>query len=192
MARPRLLLTRKWPSVCESRLSGDYETTLNHSDMPLYAEELAAAMRDYDAVLCTVTDRLGPEAFEGARARIVGNFGVGVDHIALDAARAAGIRVVNTPGVLTDATAEIALALILMTARRTAEGEREVRAGHWQGWRPTHLLGRGLSGRTLGIAGMGRIGRARPSGRRPSACRSPGGTARTWTRRARGRRRCGN
>lgn len=160
MTRPRILLTRKWPSVCESRLAGDYEAVLNISDRPMAVNEIAAAMREHDAVLCTVTDRLGPAAFDGARARIVGNFGVGVDHVALDAARAAGIVVVNTPGVLTEATAEIALALILMTARRAAEGEREVRAGRWAGWRPTHLLGRGLSGRTLGIAGMGRIGRA--------------------------------
>ncbi len=160
MARPRILLTRKWPSACEARLVGDYDATLNTGDTAMSEDELAAAMADQDAVLCTVTDRLGAGAFADARARIVGNFGVGVDHIALDAARDAGICVVNTPGVLTDATAEIALTLILMTARRAAEGEREVRQGQWAGWRPTHLLGRGLAGRTLGIAGMGRIGRA--------------------------------
>ncbi len=160
MARPRILLTRKWPSACESRLAGDYEASLNADDRPMGAEELRTAMAEYDAVLCTVTDRLDAAAFEGATARIVGNFGVGVDHIDLEAARAAGVTVVNTPGVLTDATAELAMTLILMAARRAGEGERELRAGHWPGWHPTHLLGRGLSGRTLGIVGMGRIGRA--------------------------------
>ncbi len=160
MSRPRILLTRKWPSACEARLAGDYEVTLNVNDQPMSEAEIAAAMAGQDAVLCTVTDKMGRAAFDGARARIVGNFGVGVDHIALDAARAAGVAVVNTPGVLTDATAEIAMTLILMVARRAGEGEREVRAGGWTGWRPTHLMGTGLRGKTLGIAGMGRIGQA--------------------------------
>ncbi len=161
MPKPRILLTRKWPSACESRLAGAYEVTLNLDDLPMPEPAIAAAMRHHDAVLCTVTDRIGPDTFSGSpQARFLGNFGVGVDHIALDAAKAAGITVVNTPGVLTDATAEIAMTLLLMVARRAGEGEREVRACGWTGWRPTHLVGSGLAGKTLGIVGMGRIGQA--------------------------------
>jgi lactate dehydrogenase-like 2-hydroxyacid dehydrogenase len=161
MPGSRILLTRKWPSACEARLAGAYDVTLNRDDAPLSEDEIAAAMRDYDAVLCTVTDTLGPAVFADApRARFVGNFGVGFNHIDIAAARQAGVVVVNTPGVLTDATAEIAMTLILMVARRAGEAEREVRAGEWTGWRPTHLIGTGLSGKTLGIVGMGRIGQA--------------------------------
>jgi lactate dehydrogenase-like 2-hydroxyacid dehydrogenase len=113
-------------------------------------------------VLPTVSDKLPSGLFPqpGLRAKILGNFGVGFNHIDIAAARAAGIVVTNTPGVLTDATADIALTLMLMVARRAGEGERQLRAGQWQGWCPTHMLGRELSGKTLGIIGMGRIGKA--------------------------------
>jgi lactate dehydrogenase-like 2-hydroxyacid dehydrogenase len=117
-------------------------------------------MRSYDALGVTVTDRLDAAAFEGATVKILANFGVGVSHIDLDAAKAAGVVVTNTPGVLSDATADMAMALLLAAARRLAEGEREVRAGHWSGWRPTHLVGTQVTGATLGIIGFGRIGQA--------------------------------
>ena len=126
------------------------------------ADELRAALRDYDAVLPTVSDRVDAAvlAVDAPRARILANYGVGYSHIDIDAARARGLVVTNTPGVLTDCTADLALTLMLMVARRAGEGEREVRAGRWTGWRPTHLVGTRLSGKTLGIIGMGRIGQA--------------------------------
>ncbi len=160
--RPRILLTRRWPAPVEDRLAERYDVTRNASDVPLDAPALAAAMRDHDAVCPTVTDRL-PAAIlttDGRRAGIVANYGAGFDHIDLDAARRAGVVVTNTPDVLTDATADIAMLLILMASRRASEGERELRAGRWTGWRPTHLLGHGLSGKTLGLIGYGRIARA--------------------------------
>ena len=159
MAKPRILVTRKWPEAVEARLSRDYDAVLNDGDTPMSAEDLAAAMGEFDAICPTVSDKLPADVFGGEmRARILGNFGVGVNHIDLGAARSAGLTVTNTPGVLTDCTADLALTLMLMLARRAGEGERELRAGEWTGWRPTHMIGRKLSGRTLGIVGMGRIG----------------------------------
>lgn len=123
---------------------------------------LADALRNYDALLPTITDRLdsGLISAPGSRVRIFANFGAGTDHIDLGAARRAGIAVTNTPDALTEATAEIAVLLMLMAARRSGEGEREVRGKAWEGWRPTHLLGRSLSGLTLGLIGFGRIAQA--------------------------------
>ncbi|WP_121118300.1 2-hydroxyacid dehydrogenase [Croceibacterium ferulae] len=159
--RPRILLTRRWPQAVEDRLARDYEVTLNAADQPLDGAALAAAMREHDAVCPTVTDKLPAEVVTaGGRARIIANYGAGFEHIDLDAARAAGIAVTNTPDVLTDATADIAMLLILMATRRASEGERELRAGAWTGWRPTHLLGQSLAGKTLGLIGYGRIARA--------------------------------
>ncbi|MDP5278969.1 D-glycerate dehydrogenase [Sphingomonas sp. DG1-23] len=162
MSRPRILLTRRWPQPVEERLAERYDVTRNLDDVPLDSPALAAAMRDHDAVCPTVTDRLPPDivAVDGRRARIIANYGAGFEHIDLDAARAAGIIVTNTPDVLTDATADIAMLLILMATRRASEGERELRAGKWSGWRPTHLLGTSLGGKTLGLIGYGRIARA--------------------------------
>lgn len=162
MTRPRILLTRRWPEAVERRLAERYDVTLNDADAPLDAAQLAQAMREHDALCPTVTDRITREVIEadGRRARIIGNYGAGFEHIDLDAARAAGIAVSNTPDVLTDATADIALTLILMATRRAGEGERELRAGEWAGWRPTHLLGRSLKGKILGLVGFGRIARA--------------------------------
>lgn len=161
-ARPRILLTRRWPAAVEDRLAKRYVVTRNASDVPLDALALEAAMRDHDAVCPTVTDRLSAAILctEGRRAGIVASYGAGFDHIDLDAAGRAGVVVTNTPDVLTDATADIAMLLILMASRRASEGERELRAGRWSGWRPTHLLGHGLSGKTLGLIGYGRIARA--------------------------------
>ncbi len=162
MTHPRILLTRRWPDAVERTLSARYDTTLNTDDHPLSAAELQQALREYDAVLPTVSDRLDASvlAVASPRARILANYGVGYSHIDIDAARAAGLTVTNTPGVLTDCTADLALTLMLMVARRAGEGERELRAGRWRGWRPTHLVGTRLGGKTLGIIGMGRIGQA--------------------------------
>ena len=159
MPRPRILVTRRWPEAVERRLCALFDTTLNTDDHRLSADELRAALRDFDAVLPTVSDRLDASVLsvDAARARILANYGVGYSHIDIDAARACGLVVTNTPGVLTDCTADLALTLMLMVARRAGEGEREVRAGQWTGWRPTHLVGTRLSGKTLGIIGMGRI-----------------------------------
>ncbi len=162
MTKPRILLTRRWPDAVEARLAASYDITINEADVSMDAAALAAAMRDYDAVCPTVTDKITREVIltEGCRARIIGNYGAGFEHIDLDAAQEVGIVVTNTPDVLTHATADIAMTLILMTTRRAGEGERELRGGAWSGWRPTHLLGRSLRGKTLGLVGYGRIARA--------------------------------
>jgi lactate dehydrogenase-like 2-hydroxyacid dehydrogenase len=157
-----IVVTRRWPAPVEEELLRRYPgVRLNSADQPLSSAELGAALTTADAVLPTVSDRIGPELFDGAlRTRFIGNFGVGFNHIDVDAARRRGVVVTNTPDVLTDATADLAMMLILMVARRAGEGERELRAGEWTGWRPTHLLGAEVAGRRLGVVGMGRIGRA--------------------------------
>lgn len=159
MTAPRILLTRRWPTRVEDRLRETYDVVLNKDDVPMTAPQIAEAMREYDAVCATVSDSLPSESFgKDLSAKIIGNFGVGVSHIDLDAAKASGVTVTNTPRCLTDCTADLAIALMLMSARRLGEGEREVRSGGWSGWRPTHMMGRSLAGKTLGIVGMGRIG----------------------------------
>jgi len=160
--RPRVLATRRWPDDSERRLDAHFDVVRNDSDVPLSRADLAAAMREFDALAPTITDKIDAEMFAqpGRRAQIIASFGVGFEHIDIAAAKAAGVAVTNTPGVLTDATADIALTLLLMAARRAGEGERELRAGKWIGWRPTHLLGHALKGRTLGLVGFGRIGQA--------------------------------
>ncbi|MCA1368391.1 D-glycerate dehydrogenase [Bradyrhizobium sp. BRP14] len=162
MEKPRVLVTRRWPAEVERVLAARFNTTLNEDDQPLTEAELAAALINFDAVLPTVSDRLPSAIFDqpAMRTKILGNFGVGFNHIDVRAAQAAGIAVTNTPGVLTDCTADIALTLMLMAARRAGEGERQLRAGEWKGWCPTHLMGSQLTGKTLGIIGMGRIGKA--------------------------------
>lgn len=161
-ARPTVVVTRRLPAVIERALVERYDARLNDTDTPLDDAQLGAAARDADALLCTVTDRL-PASLFGAPARrlaIVANFGVGVNHVPLDAARAHGVVVTNTPDVLTDDTADLTIALMLAALRRLGEGERLVRDGRWTGWTPTQLLGTRLTGKTLGIVGYGRIGRA--------------------------------
>lgn len=161
MSKPRILVTRRWPSAVEAVLSERFDTTLNRDDAALDAGQLREALLTYDAVLPTVSDKLPAALFEGAiRSKIVGNFGVGFNHIDIAAAKQKGVVVTNTPGVLTDCTADIAMLLLLSVARRGGEGEREVRAGAWTGWRPTHLVGTKVTGKTVGIIGFGRIGRA--------------------------------
>ncbi|WP_426437176.1 2-hydroxyacid dehydrogenase [Bradyrhizobium genosp. P] len=158
---PRVIVTRRWPEPVERLLAERFNARLNHDDHRMTRQELAESLRDFDAVLTTVGDELPEEILKGGiRARFIGNFGVGYNHIAIDSAREHGITVTNTPGVLTDCTADLAITLMLMVARRAGQGERELRAGVWKGWCPTHMIGRKVTGRTLGIVGMGRIGRA--------------------------------
>ncbi|MEO6366362.1 MAG: D-glycerate dehydrogenase [Steroidobacteraceae bacterium] len=161
-ARPRVLLTRRWTEEVERYLGERFEVTLNDGDVPLGAEALRAAMRDYDAVCPTVTDRIdaGVLGVDGRRVQLIGNFGVGYNHIDVEAAQKLGIRVSNTPDVLTETTADLAILLLLMTTRRAGEGERELRGGRWLGWRPTHLMGQSLEGKLLGLIGFGRIAQA--------------------------------
>ena len=147
----------------EEDLSARYGAVLNPDDRQFTRDELSAAMREHDIVLCTLTDDLSRgtlEAARGGRVRLLANFGVGFNHIDLAAAAAQGIEVTNTPGVLTEDTADLTMLLILTVARRGGEGERELRAGRWTGWRPTHLLGTRVNGKVLGIVGFGRIGQA--------------------------------
>ncbi|MXO72015.1 2-hydroxyacid dehydrogenase [Alteraurantiacibacter buctensis] len=155
----RVLVTRRWPEAVEAALAARFDVTFNDGDKPLSQDDLAAAMGAYDVLCPTVSDRIDAGVIAGGdRVRLIANYGVGFDHIDLAAARAKGIAVTNTPGVLTDATADIALTLILMATRRAGEGERELRAGQWSGWRPTHLVGQALKGKVLGCVGFGRIG----------------------------------
>jgi lactate dehydrogenase-like 2-hydroxyacid dehydrogenase len=162
MPDPVIVVTRRWPEPVEQRLRERYPGVfLNSEDTPLGHEGLRKALLEADVVLPTVSDRLPAELFSGSiRTRFLGNYGVGYNHIDVDAAAKAGVVVTNTPGVLTDATADTAMTLLLMTARRAGEGERELRAGGWTGWRPTHMMGAGVAGKTIGIVGMGRIGAA--------------------------------
>lgn len=159
----RIYVTRRMTRAAEQAIAQDYDATFRDSETPLSAGECAALLRDYDAVMPTLGDAFTAEAFAMApepRARILANFGAGFNHIDLEAARAAGVVVTNTPDVVTDATADLAVTLLLMTARRAGEGERLLRRGGWTGWAPTQLLGAPVSGRRAGIIGMGRIGKA--------------------------------
>ena len=158
--KPVVLLTRRWPEAVEAALAEKYTLIRNDADVPYSAAELAAALTQADAVCPTVTDALTADVFAaasklGIRAKLLANFGVGYNHIDIASARANGLEITNTPGVLTAATAEIAMTLLLMCARRAGEGERLVRNGDWQGWHPTHMLSTQVTGKTLGIVGMG-------------------------------------
>lgn len=160
---PAIVVTRRWPESVEQDLAATFaDVRFNEADVPLGEDALREALHTCDALLPSVSDRITADMLleEGVRTRFIGNFGVGYSNIDIDAARQAGIVVTNTPGVLTDATADLAMTLLLMVARRAGEGERQVREGAWTGWRPTHLLGSDVTGRTLGILGMGRIGAA--------------------------------
>jgi lactate dehydrogenase-like 2-hydroxyacid dehydrogenase len=162
MSRPHVLLTRRWPAAVEAYLAERYELTTSPDDRPMDEAALIEAMRSHDAVCPTVTDNVPAAVIEaaGARAGIIGNYGVGYNHVDVDACRRAGITLTNTPDVLTDATADLALTLILMTARRAGEGERLVRGDAWPGWAPTQMIGSELKGKTLGLIGFGRIAQA--------------------------------
>ncbi len=155
----RVLVTRRWPEPVERALAERFDVVLNHDDQPMDQAALARAMDEFDVLCPTVSDRIDAEVIAGGnRVKLIANYGVGFDHIDLAAAKAKGIAVTNTPGVLTDATADIAMTLLLMAARRAGEGERELRAGRWTGWRPTHLIGTSLKDKVLGLVGFGRIG----------------------------------
>lgn len=160
MVKPSVLVTRRWPAAVEARLAENYNTVLNRGDKPMSPAQIRDALRSYDAVLPTVTDTLNSEALDvpAAKTKILANYGVGYSHICESAARNLGMTVTNTPDVLSECTADLAMTLLLMVARRAGEGERELRAGGWTGWRPTHLIGTKVSGKTLGIVGFGRIG----------------------------------
>lgn len=163
MPTPKVLLTRRWPSEVEHYLSQRYELTVNDQDTPMDAAALRAALASHDAVCPTVTDKLTADVLAAASAgklKILGNYGVGFSHIDITACQRLGITVTNTPDILTDATAELAITLMLMTARRTGEGERQVRANRWPGWAPTRMIGTDVTGKTLGLVGFGRIGQS--------------------------------
>ncbi|MDR6289360.1 MULTISPECIES: 2-hydroxyacid dehydrogenase [Inquilinus] len=160
--RPLVIVTRKLPDVIETRMMELFETRLNHDDVALDRDQMVAAVKEADVLVPTVTDRIdaGLIAECGPQLKLMASFGTGVDHIDLVAAKARGLTVTNTPGVLTEDTADMTMALILSVARRLAEGERLVRAAQWTGWSPTGMLGARLGGKRLGIIGMGRIGQA--------------------------------
>ena len=158
-----VIVTRRWPEVVEQELKTICDDVcLNEDDHPMSKDELKAALAGAECVLPTVTDPIDSEVLgiDNMQCRFLGNFGVGFNHIDLDAAKRADIAVSNTPEVLTDCTADIAMVLMLMIARRTGEGERHVRAGEWSGWRPTHMMGTKVTGKTLGLVGFGRIAQA--------------------------------
>jgi len=159
----KLLITRCLPDRVVAAAREAFDVTYRDSPLPMDIDETVAALTGYDLVLPTLGDPFRAEAFERAgrpRAKLLANFGVGYNHIDVAAAKAAGVAVTNTPGAVTDATADIAMTLILMSARRAAEGERLVRAGLWTGWHPVQMLGLHVSGKVLGVVGMGRIGKA--------------------------------
>lgn len=158
--KPVIAFTRRLPDPVERQATTHFDITTNPVDTPWTADAWANCRAD--AILCTVTDRIDSAIIASLpdNVRLLANFGVGVSHIDLDAAQARGIAISNTPDVLTDATADIAMLLLLGTARRASEGEAMMRARAWQGWAPTAMLGTHLHGKTLGIYGMGRIGEA--------------------------------
>ncbi len=159
---PKVIVTRELSDPVMTRMEQLFDTINNRADVPMTRDQLAAAMADCDVLVPTVTDDIDAGLIEGAgdRLRLIANFGAGVNHIALKAARARGIIVTNTPGVLTEDTADMTMALIVSVPRRLAEGEKLVRSGQWKGWSPGGMLGHRIGGKALGIIGMGRIGQA--------------------------------
>ena len=160
--RPHVIVTRKLPDAIETRMRELFDARLNHADAVMSKAELVEAVKDCEVLVPTVTDRIDSAvlAHAGDRLRLIANYGTGVDNIDVEAAYKRGITVTNTPGVLTEDTADMTMALILAVSRRLAEGERVARSGEWSGWTPTAFLGRRIWGKRLGILGMGRIGSA--------------------------------
>ncbi len=160
--KPRVHVTRHLLPAVEARMAELFDVVLNTEDRPLTRAELIAAMQACDVIVPTVTDRIDAEmlAAAGDRLGLIANFGAGIEHIDLAAARARKVIVTNTPGVFTDDTADLTMMLILSVPRRLGEGSRLVRDGHWTGWTPTAMLGHCIGGKQLGIIGMGRIGQA--------------------------------
>lgn len=159
---PRVIVTRRLLSQVEARMAELFDVSLNADDRPMTRDELAAAMRDCDVLVPTVTDSIDAAliAQAGERLGLIANFGAGTEHIDLAAARSRKIMVTNTPGVFTDDTADLTLALIILVSRKFSDGVKELREGRWKGWAPSTLLGHSLGGKRLGIVGMGRIGQA--------------------------------
>jgi glyoxylate reductase len=160
--KPLIVITRRLPDVIETRMMELFDCRLNVEDAPMSQAELIEAVRSGEVLVPTVTDRIdaGIISQAGPQLRLIASFGTGVDHIDLKTARQRGITVTNTPGVLTEDTADMTMALMLALPRRLAEGERLVRSGEWGGWGPTSMLGHRIWGKRLGIIGMGRIGQA--------------------------------
>ena len=161
-ARPKVIVTRELTDGVMRRMADLFDASLNREDRCLTRAELEAAVADTDILVPTITDRIDADLLAKAspRLKLIANFGVGVDHIDLHAARERKILVTNMPGVLTEDTAEMTMALILSVPRRLGEGEKLIRSGQWDGWKPSGMLGHRVNGKTLGIIGMGRIGRA--------------------------------
>ncbi|MEM6852176.1 MAG: D-glycerate dehydrogenase [Pseudomonadota bacterium] len=158
----KICVTRRLPAEIEARMTELFDAALNPSDAPLGREELLAAAAAHDVLVTTLTDQIDAEFLEAAgdRLKLIANFGAGLDHIDIEAAWAAGVTVTNTPGVLTEDTADMTMALILAVPRRLVEGERALAAGAFEGWSPTWMLGHRIGGKNLGIIGMGRVGQA--------------------------------
>lgn len=162
MSKPKVIVSRKWPEEVEAQLKELYDVQLNEDDVPMTAEEMKHALANCDAFCPTVTDAVNADVLSGdnIKAKMIGSYGVGYNHLDLDAAKAAGLTVSNTPEVLTDCTADIAMGLLISAARRIGEGERHLRNGEWTGWRPTHMMANKVTGKTLGLIGFGRIAQA--------------------------------
>jgi glyoxylate reductase len=160
--KPLVVLTRKLPDVVETRMRELFDARLNVDDKPMSQDDLVAAMRSADVLVPTVTDRIDADLIDkaGSQLKLIANFGNGVDNIDVGAASKRGITVTNTPGVLTQDTADMTMALILAVARRIVEGAEVIPEGNWTGWSPTWMLGARITGKRLGIVGMGRIGQA--------------------------------
>lgn len=160
--KPLVIVTRKLPDPVETRMRELFDARLNLDDQPMTADELKTAFSEADVIVPTVTDRIDSDIIRaaGERLKLIAQFGAGYDNIDVDAARERNITVTNTPGVLTEDTADLTMSLILAVPRRIVDGERLLRSGEWAGWSPTSMLGRRIHGKRLGIIGMGRIGQA--------------------------------
>ncbi|MGA0603630.1 2-hydroxyacid dehydrogenase [Caulobacter sp. KR2-114] len=160
--KPKVIVTRKLPDPVETRMRELFDAELNLDDTPMGPPELTAAVQRAEVLACTITDRVTADIINaaGPQLKLIANFGVGFDHIDVAAANARGITVTNTPGVLTEDTADLTMGLIMAASRRMIEGSTVTHAGGFHGWTPTWMLGRRLSGKRLGIVGMGRIGQA--------------------------------
>jgi lactate dehydrogenase-like 2-hydroxyacid dehydrogenase len=160
--KPKVIVTRKLPDPVETRMRELFDTELNITDAPMSRAELEDAVGRADVLAPTITDRIDAKLLEkaGPKLKLIANFGAGVDHIDVTAATERGLIVTNTPGVLTDDTADLTMVLMMATLRRIVEGANIVQAGQFKGWTPTWMLGRRITGKRLGIIGMGRIGQA--------------------------------
>jgi glyoxylate reductase len=160
--KPSVILTRKLPDDIETRMRELFNTTLNENDEPFSKVQLIEALNKAEVLVPTVTDKIDEELINssGENLKLIASFGTGVDHIDLKAAKKKGIIVTNTPGVLTEDTADVVMSLILAVPRRIVEGDKKTRDGNWNGWSPTGMLGRRINGKRLGVVGMGRIGQA--------------------------------